>query len=214
MHKSSILRMKWFIENHITAKNFDQKIKVLDVGSFDVNGSYKNLFSPDIFDYKGVDMEQGPNVDIVLENPYDWSELHTDSFDIVISGQAFEHIEFFWVTMAEMTRVLKKEGLICILAPNGFSEHRYPVDCYRFFTDGMVALSRYVCLEIIHAHTNLGPDENNTEWYSDFKADSMLIAKKNYDGKTKFVDLKTYTCSPANHKVINSGLVPAKRLKK
>lgn len=78
-------------------------------------------------------MEEGPNVDVVLKNPYDWDAIESDSFDLVISGQAFEHIEFFWKTMEEMTRVLKKDGLLCLIAPNGFGEHRYPVDCYRFF---------------------------------------------------------------------------------
>lgn len=34
----------------------------------------------------------------MLKNPYDWQEIETDSFDLVISGQAFEHIEFFWIT--------------------------------------------------------------------------------------------------------------------
>lgn len=53
-------------------------------------------------------MEEGPNVDVVLKNPYDWDAIESDSFDLVISGQAFEHIEFFWKTMEEMTRVLKK----------------------------------------------------------------------------------------------------------
>jgi SAM-dependent methyltransferase len=208
MHKSSILRMSWFVDHYVSKVNSKQKLKVLDVGSFDVNGSYKHLFPKANFDYTGLDMEAGPNVDIVLNNPYNWNEIETDSCDIVISGQAFEHIEFFWITMSEMARILKKGGLLCILAPNGFEEHRYPVDCYRFFTDGMVALARYVSLEPLHAHTNLAPSVKQKDWYSESCADSMLIARKDYSGKPKFVDLQTYVCTPPNHGLLNSNLIP------
>jgi len=207
MHKSSILRMKWFVDNY-ASKIIENKIKVLDVGSYDVNGSYKHLFMEDKYEYFGLDMEEGPNVDITLKNPYNWNEIETGSFDIVISGQAFEHIEFFWITMSEMARVLKKNGLLCIIAPNGFGEHRYPVDCYRFFSDGMVALARYVSMEILHTHTNCAPSPDSTDWYSLNAADSILIAKKNYEGNVKYVDINSYVCVPANQESLRSGLFP------
>lgn len=209
MHKSSILRMKWFVDNYASKISKD-KVKVLDVGSYDVNGSYKPLFSDKKYEYVGLDMEAGPNVDIVLKNPYNWAEFETDSFDIVISGQAFEHIEFFWITMAEMARVLKKEGLLCIIAPNGFGEHRYPVDCYRFFTDGMVALARYVSLETLHAHTNCAPSPDSIDWYSLDASDSMLIARKPYGGSVKYINTESYECTPANQEKLHTGLFPFK----
>ncbi len=207
MHNSSILRMKWFVDNFASKIN-SKDIKILDVGSYDVNGSYKHLFFDDKYKYIGLDMEKGPNVDIVLKNPYNWSEIETDSYDIVISGQAFEHIEFFWLTMAEMARVLKKDGILCIIAPNGFGEHRFPVDCYRFFSDGMVALARYVSLETLHAHTNCAPTLDSVNWYSQDTADSMLIAQKKYEGNVRYVDVNNYVCIPVNQESIRSGLYP------
>ena len=212
MHKSSILRMKWFVD-HYTSKISKSQVKVLDVGSYDVNGSYRHLFAEEKYLYTGLDMEDGSNVDLVLENPYDWDAIATDSFDVVISGQAIEHIEFFWITMSEMTRVLKKDGLLCLIAPNGFREHRYPVDCYRFFTDGMVALARYVSLEPLHAHTNCAPSVNDTDWYSEKCADSILIAKKPYDGQPKYPDLKVYKCVPADQESMRDNFVPHVRKK-
>lgn len=206
MHVSSMLRMKWFVDNYASKK--PGKIKVLDVGSYDVNGSYRQLFEEDKYEYVGLDMEAGPNVDIVPKHTYNWKEIETDSFDVVISGQAFEHIEYFWITLSEMTRVLKKNGLLCLIAPRGFEDHRYPVDCYRFLTDGMVALARYVCLDILHAHTNCAPTLESKEWYSKYSSDSMLIAQKKYEGKTKYVNLDSYVCIPGDHEKLRTGLFP------
>ncbi len=200
--------MKWFVETYAETISKKDKIKVLDVGSYDVNGSYKHLFAGDKYDYCGLDIEAGKNVDLILPSAYDWSGIETDAYDVVISGQALEHIEFFWITMAEMTRVLKKDGLICIIVPNGFGEHRYPVDCYRFFTDGMIALARYVSLEPLHAHTNCAPTKKDRNWYSHTKAHSMLVAKKPYAGVPVYVNLKTYTCVPADQTTLRSGFIP------
>jgi len=207
MHVNSISRMKWFLDNFVS-KTEKKRIKVLDVGSYDMNGSYRHLFVDERFEYCGMDMVPGPNVDIAMKNPYVWNSIETDTFDLVISGQAFEHAEFFWITMGEMARVLKKDGLLCIIAPNNFFEHRTPVDCYRFFTDGMVALARYVSLEVIHAHTNCAPTAKSTKWFSLNLADSMLIAKKPYAGATQFVNLETYVCIPPDQERLRGALVP------
>jgi SAM-dependent methyltransferase len=196
-------RMEWFIDCYLQT---NQKLKVLDVGSYDVNGCYKNLFEPNKFNYIGLDMEKGPNVDLVPKSAYKWKELKDDSFNVVISGQAIEHVEFFWVTIGEMVRVTKEGGLICIIAPNGFGEHRYPVDCWRFFTDGMIALARYYKLEIMHAHTNSAPSFENHEWYSEDCGDSMIIARKPYSGEARVIDLNKYKCVPENHQTMGNGM--------
>ncbi len=44
--------------------------------------------------YTGLDMAAGNNVDIVLRTPYVWHEVASGSADVVISGQAFEHIPY------------------------------------------------------------------------------------------------------------------------
>ena len=210
MHESSMLRMQWFADKYLQTKS---KVKVLDVGSYDVNGCYREIFTSEGHEYKGLDMEQGPNVDICPKNAYAWNELPNDEYDVVVSGQALEHIEFFWVTMGEIVRVVKKGGLICLIAPNGFEEHRYPVDCWRFFTDGMIAIARYYKLEIIHTHTNSGPKSGGEKWFSEKYADSMLIAKKNYEGEAKVCDLRNYECTPAKQEDLRGDLITYKEKK-
>ena len=176
MHKSSLLRMNYFFKTYITNSN---RVKILDVGSMNVNGCYRDIINIKNFEYIGLDMAAGNNVDFVPAYPYYWPELHDDTFDVVISGQAFEHIEFFWLTLQEMVRVLKPNGFLCIVCPRGFQRHRYPIDCYRFDADAMVALARYTNLNILHASTDMQPEgETNPDWHIENCEDSMLIAQK------------------------------------
>lgn len=150
MHDSSKRIMDDFFDRYILGR---ENISILDLGSQVVDGniqnSYRHIFEEKkiVGKYVGVDMVEGDNVDIVLKNPYDWKEIKSKSFDFVICGQVFEHVEFFWITLMEIRRVLKVGGKCCIIAPSSGYEHRYPLDCYRYYPDGMKAISKYVGLE-------------------------------------------------------------------
>jgi len=177
--------MSSFAKKYLT-KLENKNISVLEIGSADINGSYRQLFLNDNWKYSGADIEPGNNVDIVLRDHYDWKNIKSDSYDVVISGQAFEHIEFFWVTILEIARVLKSGGLCCIIAPSAGVEHRYPVDCWRFYPDGFKTLARYANLEALEVYTEFEPGQYADA--SELWKDSVLIAKKlPYNVKRKYL---------------------------
>ena len=116
-------------------------ITVADIGSAGTSPIYRDIFSEQRgFKYVGVDMVRGPNVDIVMKAPYEFP-LADQSFDLVISGQMFEHCEFFWVSFTEMVRILKPGGYIFLIAPSTGPVHRAPFDCWRFYPDAYAALT-------------------------------------------------------------------------
>lgn len=175
MHQSSMDKMAAFRDQYLSSK-IGIPLRILDLGSQDVNGSYRSLFADPAWRYIGLDMEAGKNVDVVLRTPYTWKEVKSNSADVVISGQAFEHIEYVWITMLEIARVLKQGGICCILAPSSGPEHRFPMDCWRFYPDGMKALAKFAQLEAIEAQTqweNQGYNDGSDEWH-----DSMLVCRK------------------------------------
>jgi len=102
---------------------------------------------------------------VVLASPY---RLPFASFsaDVIVSGQAFEHVEYFWLTWLEMARVLKPGGLIFLLAPSRGPEHRYPQDCWRFYPDGFRALGKYAGMELLQVSTDWQPhaSEDSAPW--------------------------------------------------
>jgi SAM-dependent methyltransferase len=137
----------------------------LDIGSYDVNGSYRPLFEAPNWEYVGMDLTPGPNVNLILASPYRWP-LPSHSADVIVSGQAFEHIEFFWLTWLEVVRVLKPGGLVFLIAPSRGPEHRYPVDCWRFYPDGFRALANYGALQLLEVNTDWQPhsDPDSAPW--------------------------------------------------
>lgn len=111
--------------------------RVLEVGSYDENGSVRRLFAG--CQFVGIDMRQGPGVDLVMTSHN--IDFPDESFDVVISTEMLEHDPFFWVSMAEMGRVLKPGGLLLITARgNGFKLHAYPDDYWRFMPSSFALL--------------------------------------------------------------------------
>ena len=183
MHKSSFDKMTAFRRDHLDARTHE-RLTILDLGSQDINGTYRPLFSEPGWRYIGVDMAAGNNVDVVLADPYCWRELEPESADVLISGQTFEHTEYFWLTMEQIARVLKVNGICCIIAPSAGPEHRYPVDCWRMYPDGLRAVARYAGLETVECWTQWEdlPQydyEESNRWH-----DSVLIARKPAGART------------------------------
>jgi SAM-dependent methyltransferase len=167
--------MAEFVE-FLATQDLPRPTKVLDVGSYDVNGSYRRFFDGPNWSYRGLDVEPGPGVDIVVDQPYRWSGVASNSFDVIVSGQAFEHIEFPWVTIHEVRRVLRPGGWCCLVVPSAGPEHRFPIDCWRFYPDGLTALARWADLEVQRVHTWWEPEgwaDGSDEW-----RDSILVVRK------------------------------------
>lgn len=171
MHKSSHTKMEWFRNTYLKTSN---RLEVLDVGSLDggENYNYSDIFNQPNWNYTGLDYKAGNNVDIVVADIYNWFEVKDNTYDVVISGQFFEHLEFFWLTMAQIERVLKPGGYVCIIAPSDGPKHGGNLsNCYKFYEDGMSAMAKYVGLEVLH--TSVNTSDESKPWH-----DACLVARK------------------------------------
>lgn len=136
MHDTSLLAGSLF--GKIYGK---EGMKVLDVGGQDVNGSLKKpLEILAKLEYISVDIEEGPNVDVVMK-PGDSLPFSDASFDLIVSTSCFEHDPCFWLTFREMCRVVKPGGYIYVNAPSNGPYHTYPGDNWRFYSDAGQALA-------------------------------------------------------------------------
>ncbi len=94
MHLSSLDNMKKFRDRYLAGME-NTGLEIFDLGSMAIGGCYRSIFDAEKWTYTGVDLSEGENVDLVLSDPYSWSEIRSSSVDVFVSGQAFEHIEFF-----------------------------------------------------------------------------------------------------------------------
>ena len=103
---------------------------VLEIGSLDVNGSARTVFQPGAAEYLGVDRAAGAGVDMVA----DAATLDLGrQFDVVLCCETLEHTRDPFAIIERLKAHLRPGGLLIVTTPgNGFGEHFFPRDYFRF----------------------------------------------------------------------------------
>ena len=176
MHVSSFEKIRAFRDAYLETSP-KETLSVLDVGSMahKEQDTYRPLFAGARYSFTGLDIAAGPNVDLAPRDVFHWEELPSGSFDVVLSGQACEHNPYFWISLAEVARVLVPGGLAAIVAPGAGAVHRYPFDCWRFYPDAWPAACAYVGLDLLeYAMEDRQPDTRMTgfAWH-----DNLMVAR-------------------------------------
>ena len=95
------------------------RVAVLEVGSYDVNGSVRPMF--DASRHLGIDLVAGPAVDLVCSGHEFRSE---ERFDVAVSTECFEHNPFYAETFLNMVRHVRPGGMVLFTcASEGRPEH-------------------------------------------------------------------------------------------
>ncbi len=145
MHSSAKRNFERFLKTYKDNFNKESTLEVLDIGSLNLNENWvtvKSMLrdSGIKFNYTGIDIKEGLNVDIVIKDVYSLKEVGSKKFDLVTATSIFEHVEFFWLTYLEILKVLKPNGILYSNTPSNGDFHRWPVDCWRFYPDSSNAL--------------------------------------------------------------------------
>ena len=94
---------------------------MLEIGSLNINGGARELLEKHAVVYVGIDMQEGPGVDIVADatvfsNP--------DSFDVVICNEVFEHLQDWDKIVQRSMENLRDGGIfIATMAGEGRPPH-------------------------------------------------------------------------------------------
>lgn len=134
-------------------------LDVLEVGSYNENGSVRILFPG--ANYMGVDVRPGPGVDRIADGFLPFPEA---TFDLVVSTETLEHDRRPWETIVEMRRVVRPRGMV-ILTARGFDGRGcYPLhgadkhgDYWRFTTASFELMAYDAGLDVLDCRPD--PDE-------------------------------------------------------
>lgn len=157
MNTKSKEEMRELLQDYCADVLDSNKIKIADIGSYDVNGTYKTIV-PKCWQYTGVDIREGPNVDMVMKDEF-VCPVRANTFDVVISGATLEHCTDPARLVKEMGRILKSGGLLIVNAPKDRPEHGtriYPdagyEDYWRFMPQGMELLVMLANLQLVRCY--------------------------------------------------------------
>jgi hypothetical protein len=109
------------------------RVRVLEVGSLDVNGTVRSVLEKAAASYHGVDIRPGPGVDEVLDVSRLTERFGPKAFDLVASTEMLEHCHDWQEALGQMLGVLEPGGLLLLTTRSpGFPLHDHPADHWRF----------------------------------------------------------------------------------
>jgi SAM-dependent methyltransferase len=75
--------------------------------------------------------------------------VESDVADVVIATNVMEHVRKPWVWIKELARICKPGGYVITINPVSWPYHEYPIDCWRAYPEGMMALYEDAGLSVI-----------------------------------------------------------------
>ena len=113
------------------ARETDRGGRLLEIGSRARSGNvHRHLFSPSV-DYVGLDIKEGPNVDVVGD-AHELRHHVGANFDFAFSTAVFEHLLMPWKVAIEMGHVLNMGGVALVASHACFPLHEEPWDFWRY----------------------------------------------------------------------------------
>lgn len=114
--------------------------RVLEIGSKDYGNTqpFRELFKD--CEYVGVDLEDGKNVDYVVDLEKGVGPLQGQKFDLIIICSVLEHSPKPWVLAENIQSVLSDTGALYSCHPWVWRYHKYPEDYFRFSPKAIASL--------------------------------------------------------------------------
>lgn len=135
-------------------KYFKPTLRVLEIGPAGFPSAYQRIVNSqkiiwDTIDFKNTTfIEQAvDNLTYTISSPYEFP-IEDNSYDIVLSGQVIEHVEKIWVWLKELRRITTNNGHIITINPVSWPYHEAPIDCWRIFPKGIMALAEQTNLKV------------------------------------------------------------------
>lgn len=171
--------------------------RVIEVGSYDVNGSLRPLVEAlEPSSYVGVDIMDGPGVDVVCDAGELLSRFSESSFDFVISTEMIEHVKNWRWAIHNLKNICKAGGGILITTrSSGFFYHGHPDDYWRYETEDFEYIFQDFTIENLDKDPQFGvmikarkPHDFTETNLQDYRLYSIIAGKRIKDFED--IDLK------------------------
>jgi SAM-dependent methyltransferase len=127
---------------------FRPGMRVLEIGPDGFPSAYRKSINDSSIGWDTLDLHENPQLTHRARSPYEFP-IPDATYDIAVSGQVIEHVGRIWVWIREVARVVKPGGMVITINPVSWPYHRFPIDCWRIYPDGMKALYEDASLEVL-----------------------------------------------------------------
>src|SRR5918998_1346463 len=130
MHTNSRLLFEKYARDY-----FRSGMRVLEIGPDTFPSTYQLIVDDRSIIWDTLDLYKRPQLTFSALSEYSFP-IPENRYDIVLSGQVFEHVRRVWVWMRELVRVCKVGGVVITINPVSWPYHEAPIDCWRAFPEG------------------------------------------------------------------------------
>ena len=193
--------------------------RVIEIGSYDTNGTLRPLvesYRPR--EYIGVDIVEGPGVDMICRAEDILGKFGKESFEVIISTELIEHIQD-WRKVVHNIKNIGKPGGIFLITTRSFGApyHGHPYDFWRYECEDMKYIFSDCLIEKLEKDPLKGvfvkvkkPAKFAERNLSDYKLYSILLNRRVKEIAEK--DFKKYSKRLIMKKKIKNFLSSAKGL--
>jgi hypothetical protein len=160
---------------------------VLEVGSKDYGStsSFRGVYAN--VEYIGIDMEEGENVDAIVDLTKGTGHLAHGYFALAICCSVLEHVRKPWIFAANLSQLIRPGGALYMSVPWVWRYHAYPDDYFRFSWRGIIELFpdldwRHICYSTNIPNEIIELAEEGTDL-----DDRMATVKDTPNGKRKYL---------------------------
>jgi SAM-dependent methyltransferase len=148
------------------------KLKVLDVGCGSM--PYRSLFAgrAGVASYEGADIDNGNAAALRIDPASERIFVEDNSYDLVVSFQALEHVPRPDRLIAECRRILRPGGVLFCTVPFVFEYHAVPGDYHRWTVEGLAHDLTFA------GFTGVGAETVESDWESVISVMQFLVARK------------------------------------
>ena len=180
MHESNMKYWEHCKEKY--PRYFADPSKVIEFGSFNINGTVRVLFN--CTEYIGLDWIEGPSVDLVsLAHEVNFNY----KFDTIISSSMLEHDPYWEKSLDKMISLMKDDGILLLSWGGALSSEH----CLNFAPDG-----KYHPLKAEKVFNFL---KNEKLFIDEFRYENIFMGEPGWSAYLAFIAFKDEKYSKAPH---------------
>lgn len=129
--------MDWVDQSFNNWVDDRKDLNILEIGSLDINGSVRSIFANHARTYLGIDIQEGPGVDLVI----DAAGMDTGPiWDVIVCAEVFEHAPEWREIIIRAHGNLVKGGIfIATMAGEGRAPHsaidEHPIRDWEYYAN-------------------------------------------------------------------------------